>query len=259
MSPRTLRLVLFLLTTLVAACANAADADDKGFRDMFAHLDLNRWYISNGWSNGDYQSCEWSANAVSAGGELHLRLSEPGGKLRNYACPEIRTGKKLGYGLYEARMRTASGAGLNTAFFTYIGPPNGVPEWDEIDFEFLGKDSHSVQLNYYANGKAQLGKLFPLGFDASQDFHNYAFDWAPDKIRWYVDGKLLYETPADAKLPHNPGFLFLSLWSGSQVEDAWLGHFNYTSPVTADIAWTAYTPAGAPCQFPDSLKCNRQK
>jgi beta-glucanase (GH16 family) len=139
-------------------------------------------------------------------------------------------------------IRTAEGSGLNTAFFTYVGPPHGVPEWDEIDFEFLGKAPNRVEANYVVNGKIIKGKIVDLGFDSSKDFHDYAIDWAPAGIKWFVDGKEVYETPQGAALPHNPGYLFLSLWTGSSIEDSWMGPFKYTQPMTAEAEWVRYTP-----------------
>ncbi|HUY67846.1 MAG TPA: family 16 glycosylhydrolase [Alphaproteobacteria bacterium] len=250
---------ILALGFFLAACASHASADDaKGFRDSFRWIDPARWYISSGWANGSFQSCEWWKGAVAAGdGGMSLRLGTPGGTLRPVSCPEIHTKTHLGYGLFEARMRTAAGSGLNTAFFTYIGPPTGSPEWNEIDFEFLGKDPHTVQLNYYVKGKPQLGKIIRLGFDASKQFHDYAFDWTPKEIRWYVDGKQVYATPAGVRLPYIPAPLYFSLWSGAKSENAWMGPFHYSQPVTATVAWAAYTPIDAPCRFPQSLKCKK--
>jgi endo-1,3-1,4-beta-glycanase ExoK len=255
---RTFLSAFILACATLIACAASAVADDNGFHEPFQLLDHQRWYLSDGWANGPHQSCEWRADAVAVtGGNLRLTLSDRGGKVRPIGCPEMHTNARLGHGLYEARMRTAAGLGLNTAFFTFVGPSMGVPEDDEIDFEFLGKDPHSVQLNYFTNGQGHHEFMAPLGFDASQRFHDYAIEWTPDKIRWYADGKVIYQTPDGAKIPRNPGYLFLSLWSGSNVEDRWLGPFHYTSPMTADVAWVAYTPDGAPCRFPESLKCKQ--
>lgn len=236
----------------------ALAADDAGFRDYFLMPNDKRWYVSDGWANGDYQSCEWRASSVRvAARDLRLTLNDHGGKQRPIGCPELHTNARLSYGLYEARMRTAAGPGLNTAFFTYIGPPNGVKEWDEIDFEFLGKDPHTVSITQWANGTARDGKVVQLGFDASQGFHNYAFDWEKDKVTWYVDGKVVAETAAGSPVPRNPGMLFFSLWSGSASKDDWLGHFDYKAPVTADVEWAAYTPTGKKCAFPESLSCKK--
>jgi endo-1,3-1,4-beta-glycanase ExoK len=255
---RTCRfLSLPILSVILASYAASADAEDStGFVESFQHLSHDRWYISDGWANGDYQSCEWRADAITTiRNDMRLTLSDRGGKVRPLGCPEIRTNAVLGYGLYEARIRSAAGSGLNTAFFTYVGPPTGSAEHDEIDFEFLGKDPHTVSINHFTNGKPYDGKVIELGFDASQAFHNYAFEWTPDRIRWYVDEKVVSETPDGAKIPRNPGRLYFSLWSGSAVEDAWMGPFRYTNPATADVEWVAYTPPNAPCKFPESLKC----
>ncbi|MGE3622690.1 MAG: family 16 glycosylhydrolase [Bdellovibrionales bacterium] len=256
MSATHIRFILALALLAVGAPAKAAD--ENGFFSRFERADKTRWYVSNGWANGDHQGCEWRAEEVRyENSRVQLGLSDRWATKRPYACAEIQTHKRSGYGLYEARLRTAAGSGLNTGFFTYVGPPLGVPEWDEIDFEFLGKDPGTVDINYWTNGKTQLGKKIQLGFDASRDFHNYAFDWSPTGIRYYADGKLIYETPPDAKIPHNPGKLFLTLWSGAKAQDDWMGPFQYKGPVSAEVEWAAYTPPNAPCQFPESLKCKQ--
>ena len=248
-----------LITVTVVLCGlclspGSARADKIPFFLPYPHIDSGRWYVSDSWSNGDHQSCEWRKDALSGeDGNLALTLSDNGGKVRPIGCAELHTKALNGYGTYEARMKTAAGSGLNSAFFTYIGPPDGVH--DEIDLEFLGKDTHSVSAGYFANGKGEPGKVIPLGFDASADFHDYAIEWTPVKIRWFVDRKLVFETPAGAPIPSTPGNLFFSLWSGSKIEDSWLGHFNYFEPKSAEVAWAAYSPPGAKCLFPDSMTC----
>jgi endo-1,3-1,4-beta-glycanase ExoK len=254
------RFAFLALCSAVICAAPFAKAADAGFTTSFQTLDKQIWTISDGWTNGDWQACEWRADALSFDqGNLLLTLSDKGGKLRPYSCPEIQTNAKHGYGLYEARLRTAAGSGLNTAFFTYIGPPFGVPQHDEIDFEFLGKDPRTVQVNYWVNGKSRDGKIIPLGFDASKEFHDYAIEWAPQKIRWYVDGQIVHTTPDDAVLPRNPGKLFFSLWVGSKINENWLGPFHYTAPITAEIARAAFTPMNEPCPFPQSPTCKQKR
>jgi endo-1,3-1,4-beta-glycanase ExoK len=224
-----------------------ASAGDRPFYSSFSAsqgLDMKKWYVSNGWANGDHQSCEWRADAVSiTDNRLVMRLSDKGGKLRRIGCPEIQSRTRMGYGRYEVRMRTAAGSGLNTAFFTFVGPPVGVPEHDEIDFEFLGKDPSTVEITHWTNGRKNPGIKIPLGYDSSKEFHNYAIVWTPKAIRWYVDNRLVHETPAGAAIPRNPPRIYLSLWSGSRIEDDWMGHFVYKAPVTAEVVWVKYTPA----------------
>lgn len=236
----------YLGAMIILFCSlTPALAKDLPFFIHYPQIDLKNWIISSGWSNGEHQSCEWRAHAISAvDGHLQLELSDKGGIVRPIGCAEIHNSVRTGFGRYEARLRTAAGSGLNTAFFTYVGPPTGVPEHDEIDFEFIGKAPDTVDLTVWANGKSSLGaaKRIPLGFDASKGFHDYAFEWRPDSVRWYVDNKLIYETPKGAVIPKNPGGIYFSLWSGSNIEDEWMGHFTYTAPVTAEIDWTKYSP-----------------
>lgn len=228
---------------LLMSLAGAAHASDIPFFSRYPLLDTGKWYISHGWANGDHQSCEWRADHVTArDGRLLLQLTNHGGDKRPVGCAEVQSRGTTHYGRYEARMRTAAGSGLNTAFFTYIGPPNGVAEHDEIDFEFLGKDPRSVQVTYWRKGKSSPEVIVPLGFDASAAFHDYAFEWDPAEIRWYVDGQLVHRTPKGADIPRNPSRTYFSLWSGSAAVNDWLGVFKYASPASAEIAWTRYTP-----------------
>jgi endo-1,3-1,4-beta-glycanase ExoK len=235
--------IFFPVLFILSLYCSSAESKDMPFLVQGSGIDMNNWYISNGWANGDWQSCEWRRDAISVMDKnLQLKLSDKGGKIRPIGCAEIHTNKLSGYGSYEARMRVAKGSGLNTAFFTYVGPPTGSKQHDEIDFEFLGKDTTTVQLNYYVNGQGNHGKIIKLGYDASKEFHNYKFEWNPNKIRWYIDDKLVYETPMNEIIPANPGHIYFSLWSGVPANEDWLGPFKYQAPVAAEVVWTKYTP-----------------
>lgn len=238
---QSIRLMVALFCVL--AVPHPVQAAQIPFFSQYPAIDLNRWYISHGWTNGDHQACEWRADAISVVDKrLVLTHSDKGGSVRPYGCPEIQTKERMGYGRYEVRMRSAAGSGLNTAFFTYVGPPVGVPEHDEIDFEFLGKDPYTVEVTHWTNGQRHPAVKIPLGFDSSKEFHNYTFDWTPLEIRWYVDGKLVHRTPKNTAIPKNPGRIYLSLWSGTQIEDSWMGPFTYTGPATAEVVWVKFTP-----------------
>lgn len=95
-----------------------------------------------------------------------------------FDCGEYCSTNNYGYGLYEVSMKPAKNTGIVSSFFTYTGPAHGT-QWDEIDIEFLGKDTTKAQFNYFTNGVGGHEKVINLGFDASQGFHTYAFDWQP--------------------------------------------------------------------------------
>lgn len=177
-----------------------------------------------------------------------------------YACAEIQTKQVFGYGTYEVRMRPAIGAGTVSAFFTYIGPPiaKGKPH-DEIDIEFLGKDTREVQFNFFQDGKDAGGRLHAFGYNAASRMTDLAFVWKPGSIRWYVNGKFVHERLDEPgkPLPSEPSKIYLSLWSG-QGRDmvAWLGAFTEdVLPIAASFDHVAFTRLGEPCQFPESVAC----
>ncbi|MEQ9607905.1 MAG: family 16 glycosylhydrolase, partial [Kiloniellaceae bacterium] len=117
-----------------AGSVTAADTGDS-FVDDFTQFSKKRWYVSDGWTNGRHQNCTWSAEQVTiADGMLRLSFVGRPTKDRAYACGEIQTRQRFGYGIYEARMKAVRGPGFNTAFFTYIGPTDK-QAWHEIDFE----------------------------------------------------------------------------------------------------------------------------
>lgn len=121
-----------------------------------------------------------------------------------------------------------------SSFFTYTGPTDGTP-WDEIDIEFLGKDTTKVQFNYYTNGVGNHEKIVNLGFDAANSYHTYAFDWQPNSIKWYVDGQLKHTVTT--QIPQtSEKIMMMNLWNGAGV-DEWLG----VTPLHAHYNWVRYT------------------
>src|ERR1039458_8507342 len=106
-------LAAFLLV-IMATQSVAAKAGQLSFFSTYPRFDLEHWRLSDGWTNGDHQSCEWKAGALSAvNGNLELRRSDEGGKLRPFSCLESQCPSLPRYGRYEARMRTAARTGLN--------------------------------------------------------------------------------------------------------------------------------------------------
>ncbi|AVA25214.1 glycoside hydrolase family 16 protein [Rhizobium sp. NXC24] len=256
---RGLNLVSFaILSVGLIPCAVSAQEDQpngKSFVDNFDKIDNGRWYISDGWNNGPHQNCSWSKKEVRVeGGILQLQFTQAKTGQRDYACGEIQTTKTYGYGTYEARYRTATGSGLNSAFFTYIGPTDKKPH-DEIDFEVLGKNPAQVQLNQYIGAKGGNEKFVPVAGGADQGFNDYAFVWEKDRLRYYVNGKLVQEVTDPLKIPTHAQKIFFSLWGTDTLGD-WMGKFNYGgAPATMQIDRVAFTAAGDKCQFPESIAC----
>jgi endo-1,3-1,4-beta-glycanase ExoK len=260
-----LGIVLLLMCSPVLNTAGRAEdrvAVGSSFVERFSEFDATRWYVADGWSNGPYQNCTWSGGNVRFEKEaMELLLTRDPTPERSYRCAELQTRQFFGYGTYEVRMRSAATGGVVTAFFTYTGPPHGGRPHDEIDFEFLGKDRGSVQLNYYVDGVGQHEHYAALGFDGSQAVNDYAFEWLPHALRWFINGRLVHEVTAGPgkALPSRPGKIYLSIWNGADAHtSAWLGTFEFPgTPLVARYELVAFTAAGGPCQFPTSIVCMR--
>ncbi len=251
----TFALTLFVSCTAVFPASAAPFKLGPSFFEPFDRIDSSRWYVSDGWVNGNHQGCSWSRDNVRLErGVLKLLHTKAPNHLRVFKCAEIRTNARFGFGLYEARIRVAAGSGLNTAIFTYSGPPL-TNVHDEIDFEFLGKTPSKVQLNYFSSARGGHESLEPLDTNASVGFNNYAFEWLPDRIKWYVNGNLVRVTTG-SMTPSVAGQFLLTLWSGSSALDAWLGKFDDPRySISADFDWVAYTRLGEKCRFPESISC----
>jgi endo-1,3-1,4-beta-glycanase ExoK len=255
------RLRTIAASTIIAALASGttiAHAVEGGasFVEEFDDLASERWYVSDGWSNGDHQNCTWSKDQVAVeDGVLRLGFAAERYKDRENVCGEVQTNERFGYGTYEVRMKAVEGSGLNTGFFTYIGPVHDQPH-DEIDFEVLGKDPSKVQVNQYVNGE-NVGdeKLVEVPGGAADDFNDYAFVWEEGRIAWYVNGELVHEATDPDKLPSHASKIYLSLW-GSDTLTSWMGAFEAPDePVAAEIDRVAFTAPGDECQFPESVAC----
>lgn len=190
------------------------------------------FYASDGWSNGGMFNCTWTgANTSVTGDGLTLTLNSSGNR---YYGAEYRTGQYYSYGYYGVCMKAAKGSGIVSSFFTYLGDP-----WDEIDIEFLGKNTTQVQFNYYTNGVGGHEFLFDLGFDASSQFHEYGFLWQPGSITWYVDGVPAHTATKD--IPSHGGNIMMNLWNCIGMDD-WTGSFDGgILPVSAQYKWVRYT------------------
>jgi beta-glucanase (GH16 family) len=94
----------------------------------------------------------------------------------------------------------------------------------EIDMEFLSKQFNSsggivnlvlqspesVRAGYDAS-KTPNYQIQPLPFRPDDKFHEYRFDWTPDRVTFFVDGQFAYQMTDN--LPSSPGRFFMNHWS----------------------------------------------
>lgn len=206
--------------------------------DLEEH-DTKRFEIANGWSNGNMFDCTWRRGNISFEDELMKMTIDSDGEDASpkWSGSEYRSWDFFSYGLFEVRMKPIKNDGVVSSFFTYTGPSDNNP-WDEIDIEFLGRDTSKVQFNYFTNGVGNHEYMHDLGFDASEEFHTYGFEWLPDSITWFVDGEAIYT--ATANIPSTPSKLMMNVWPGTGV-NSWLKAFDGNVPLTAEYDWIRVT------------------
>ena len=193
--------------------------------------------IRNGYTNGGMFLSYWNKNNVAFQDDM-ARLSLFDSENKNYGA-EIRTNQGYQYGYFGARIKTFKKEGTVQSLFTYNG---GEFPHDEIDIEFLGKDTTKVQFNYFHNGIGNHEYLYNLGFDSSLEFHDYGFKWEKDKITWFIDFKAVYQVKAS--LPQW-GFLYINVWAGNPENSTakkWLGTYEKSNETfTAYYDYLSYS------------------
>lgn len=246
--------------SLLIATASTQPAYAGLVNPMDSH-DTANWYRADGWTNGSPFNVGWRNDHIEfSGGQISLTLDDTPCNIdtaqcsgKPYAGAEYRSNGFYGYGRYEVTMQAAVGAGVVSSFFTYTGPSDGNPH-DEIDIEFLGKDTSRVQFNFFTQGTGGHEFSYDLGFDASAAMHDYAIEWRPGSIQWFVDHTLAHSYTGSTT-PTTDGRIMMNLWAVDSSASAWAGDFNYTAPVQARYDSVAFTPLAelTPVPLPGSF------
>ncbi len=230
-----------LIASGVIAVASPSFA--AGFEDKFGTLNKQVWSVANYTFGHPYFDTDWSSKQLSTGTGLTLNLSPQAGHENAYIGASLRRRKPTRFGRYEVTVQPARGAGVITGFFTYTGPHYGTRH-DEIDIEFLGKNTRQIHLATFVDGK-MWNRFIDLGFDAADKPHTYAFEWDQHSVRWYVEGKMIYQRHAkDGAIPSEPSMLFANIWAADPAIKAWSGVAVKGTSATAKILHMGFKPLG---------------
>ncbi len=167
--------------------------------------DSGKTFVS-GWGNNELQ-CYTSdtANVFVAGGQLHIRAARSTREGCPYTSARLKTRRAdntalfaQAYGRFEFRARLPLGRGLWPALWM-LPQEDRYGTWassGEIDvMEARGQTPTTVlgTLHYGsrwpANAFTGQDYILPRGGTIA-DFHDYAVEWLPGRIRWFVDGVL---------------------------------------------------------------------
>lgn len=249
------------------------------------------WKIDAEASRGDYGRITEPRNAISNPGkdlktssegingglpgiDLYVRALEEGAEHVSVGEIDSRRSDML-WGSYRAGLKITGVNGTCGAFFWYLN------DTQEIDIEFLSSQLNDttspVNLVLHSTDSLENGgdasgtptfKVIQLPFEADLDVHEYRFDWQPDRVSFYADGKWLTDMTDKKYIPSAPGHLILSHWSngngywsgGPPEVDAVMtvqyvkAYFNTTDPKRTEKYNERCVDPSAPnavCEIPD--------
>lgn len=208
------------------------------FRDDFESLDTSRWQLmTHSWPGN---LALFSSEAVKvADGELTISLiaapegTMSDGGLKPYLGAEVRSTDTITYGRVRARAKLAKGSAVVSSLVT-IYTPWPADNWNELDIECLGQAPEEVQYNAMVYTGPELTppvttSVAPtqdplkksLGFDSSEEFHEYTIEWTPVSATFSVDGVLQHTWTKNIGLMTLPQNVLLTIWASDSP--AWAG------------------------------------
>ncbi|WP_394830643.1 family 16 glycosylhydrolase [Pendulispora rubella] len=220
-------------------------------------IDQSKWRFETGdnVNNHERQYYTSSTSNASMDGQGNLVITARRENPGNYQCWYGRceyTSARLStaqtftqrYGRFETRLKVPRGQGMWPAFWM-LGNDIGTAGWPgsgEIDImENVGFEPGTVHgtlhgPGYSGSGGVGAGYSLPNGQAFADGFHTFAIEWAPNVIRWYVDGNL-YSTKTPSDIGGNrwvfdhPFYIILNLAVGGY----WPGDPNSSTPFPAQL------------------------
>ncbi|RPA76342.1 concanavalin A-like lectin/glucanase [Ascobolus immersus RN42] len=214
--------------------------------------------------NGGEAGLELWARAPEAGDE-HVRVGEVASSREDIIFASIRAG-----------IKPTTVNGTCGAFFWYFN------DTQEIDMELLSREfNQNKNLNLVLHSPLSLSnggdasttptfQKVEIGFNPSDTFHEYRFDWTKEYVAFFIDGKRIAVFTQKEFIPSVPGKIILSHWSngepswsaGPPAEDAKMvvsyvkAYFNSSDPDRQKKHQSRCKGADGPntvCLIPDQL------
>lgn len=195
------------------------------FEDCFKNLDRKRWMVRDDTFPGNLGLFRRANVECYEGGGAVLSVTREPLGVRDFGAASISSRDRFQFGRFETTLKASSVPGVVTGFFLHRDSPR-----QEIDIEIVGKHSDRVLLNVFYNpglegarfdyGYRGTPTIIDLGFDASVSPHRFAIEWGPDRLRWFVDGRLIHERVEwePTPVPRLPMSLHVNLWPSRSHE-----------------------------------------
>ncbi len=217
---RLLCAILALLWVSAASAASATGIEWAG----------SEWRVRTG-SGKPCASDRWNADGawVDPDGWLHLKIARlPDGR---FACVELESTRRFGFGRYEFDVRGPIGSvdpDVVLGVFMYPPADVGPDGTNEIDIEIARwGEANAPQLNYTAWNRSRIGKRHAtLSVPENVTHSLFAFNWQRDSVSWESPLQQGREVNFRGDIADRPQTLVINLWlfkrpcprSGQEVE-----------------------------------------
>ena len=213
------------LSLAEAGDVSLGNSSSDSIMERFETLDRTLWILRDDTFPSNLAIFRPSNFSIGTDNIALLTMREERTAVREFTSASIASRRLCRYGRFGAEVRPSSVPGLITGIFLHRNSPR-----QEIDIEFLGKDTTKMLVNVYYNpgeggAKLEFGyrgapALIQLGFDAAKDFHRYEIEWCANSIRWRVDGRLVHERVEwdPTPVPHLPMQFNVNLWHSRSRE-----------------------------------------
>lgn len=166
-------------------------------------LNESEWFYRMDLKMGSIQRSE---NVKVQNGNLVLTMKKEDFLGMNYSGAGVVTKRRWQHGYYEVRAKLTNAPGWHHSFWTQEGTGFLTYSFDrfmEIDVMEM-EDTHASNHNLWIyrdgwsskDGKWKSIPNKPLGFDASDGYHIYGCEYTDEGIKFYVDGKNVYNIAA---------------------------------------------------------------
>jgi len=167
-------------------------------------LDPAKWHPNNPSWKGRQPGWFYTKNVAVRDGKLHLTMKHetleglPKG-YHTYTSAAVKSKAKVCYGYFEIKCRAMDSKG-SSAFWFYDGTPE---IWTEIDMFEMGAGHPNHERTVHMNAHVfhtlvnpdrhwAKGGKWQAPWRLADGFHVYALEWAPEELRYSVDGTIVH-------------------------------------------------------------------
>lgn len=206
------------------------------FYDNFSgtSLNSNNWPVMYG-GTGNNGAFSYSHGDVQVNNGLTINTTNTSGSWTTGGLSQGGTGGM--YGLYQVDAKVDPGQGTGPAIVLWPNNNSWPPEIDLLEAP-NGQGNAYMSLHWAGADGSNQYQTIDTGVNVNS-YHDYAVDWEPNKLTFYVDGKAIWSTTQH--IPNQAMGLGMSGFV-SASNDSWYGggpNGSTPSTVGLHVAWAS--------------------